>query len=133
MSSFRRSAGLLLAASLVGAALAGPSAPVMAGPLDERVITVGFTFLPGETTITEGTPMEYTNLDVAPHNLIALRNGRDGKPMFRTDTIEAGTTVPVEGVDKLKAGVYDYTCTLHPEMLGTIYVEPLAPAGPEAP
>jgi plastocyanin len=114
-------AALLVVAALAVAGLS--AAPVPAGPLDSRIVTVGFRYLPGETTITTGTALEYTNADVAPHNVIALRNGRDGKPVFHTDTIGAGTTVAIAGVSKLKPGVYDYTCTLHPEMLGTIFVE----------
>jgi len=98
--------------------------PAVAGPLDERIVTLGFQFVPGETTLVEGSKLEYTNLDVAPHNVIALRNGANGKPVFRTETISAGKTVDIQGLNKVKAGVYDYTCTLHPAMLGTIYVEP---------
>lgn len=92
-------------------------------PLDDQILSAAFTYVPAELTIPKGTPVEYTNLDVAPHNVIALRNGRDGKPAFASETIGAGTTVVVKGVDKLEPGVYDFTCTLHPEMLGTIYVE----------
>lgn len=124
MSVLRRSAGLWLGVALAIGALGAPSPTAVAGPLDERIITLGFAFVPDETTLAEGSTLEFTNLDVAPHNVIALRNGPDGKPAFRTETITAGTTVAVEGLDKLKAGVYDYTCTLHPEMLGTVYVEP---------
>lgn len=107
--------------AVVLVALSGSNA--IAGPLDERVVTLGFQFVPGETTLVEGSTLEYTNLDVAPHNLIALRNGPNGKPAFRTETISAGKTVDIQGLNKVKAGVYDYTCTLHPEMLGTIFVE----------
>jgi len=98
--------------------------PAVASPLDEQIVTLGFRFVPDETTLVEGSKLEYTNLDVAPHNLIALRNGPNGKPAFRTETISAGKTVDIQGLNKVKAGVYDYTCTLHPAMLGTIYVQP---------
>ena len=108
-------AALLLAAS---AAL-----PVSAGPLDQRVVSIAFEYIPAELTVAHGTPVEYTNLDVAPHNVISLRLGKDGKPVFRTDTISAGSTVPIVGAEDLEPGVYDYICTLHPSMFGTIYVE----------
>jgi len=92
--------------------------------MDQRVVSAAFQFVPGETTLVKGEVLEFTNLDPAPHNLIALRNGPDGKPWFRTDTISAGRTVPVKGIEKLPPGVYDYTCTVHPKMLGTVFVEP---------
>lgn len=103
-------------------AMTGPG-PVRATPLQDEILTVAYQYVPGELTLVKGTKVTYTNVDVAPHNVIALRNGRDGKPLFGTDTIGAGVTVPVKGVEKLEPGVYDFTCTLHPEMIGSIYVE----------
>ena len=114
-----RTAGLV--GLLIAFALTAP--PTHAEPLDQRVLTVASTFIPEEITIAKGEPLEYTNLEPTPHNLIALRLGKDGKPVFRTDTIGAATTVVVEGLDKLEPGVYDFTCTLHPRMFGTIYLE----------
>ncbi|HUR49093.1 MAG TPA: plastocyanin/azurin family copper-binding protein [Acidimicrobiales bacterium] len=114
----------IISAVLATALLAAvASSPTPAGPLDQRIVAAAFQFVPAETTISRGQLLEFTNLDVAPHNLIALRLGRGGKPAFRTDTIGAGTTVVLEGLDKLPPGVYDYTCTLHPAMLGTIFLE----------
>ena len=109
---------------MVALALAFGGTPTAAGPLDQRVVTLGNEFIPAEITIVQGETLEYTNLEPTPHNLIALRLGEDGKPVFRTDTIGAATTVVVEGLDKIEPGVYDYTCTLHPRMLGTVYLEP---------
>ena len=116
----RRTAG---AAALLFA-VAFAHTPTAAGPLDQRILTIGSTFIPEETTIVQGEPLEYTNLEPIPHNVIALRLGADGKPAFRTDTIGAGATVPVVGIEKVAPGVYDYVCTLHPRMIGTVYVEP---------
>lgn len=109
------------AAVLLALALGGT--PTKAGPLDQRVVTIANQFVPAEVTLTKGEALEYTNLEPTLHNLIALRLGKDGKPVFRTDTIGAATTVVVEGLDKLDPGVYDFTCTLHPRMFGTIYLE----------
>ena len=121
MRGSRRGTTIGAAALLVALVFAGT--PTSAGPLDERIVTVGSKFIPDETTIAQDEPLEYTNLEPTPHNVIALRLGRDGKPVFRTATIGAGTTVIIKGLDKLEPGVYDYTCTLHPSMLGTIYLE----------
>ena len=122
MRGTRRWRSAAAAAALCLLAFAG--APTAAGPLDQRVVTIANEFVPAEITLTQGEPLEYTNLEPTPHNVMALRLGKDGKPVFRTDTIGAATTVVVEGLDKLEPGVYDFTCTLHPRMFGTIYLEP---------
>lgn len=121
VGGFRRGTRVGAAGLLIAFALA--ATPTAAGPLDQRVVSIGNQFFPSEVTLAKGEPLEFTNLEPVPHNLIALRLGRDGKPVFRTDTIGAGTTVVVEGLAKLAPGVYDFTCTLHPRMLGTVYLE----------
>lgn len=94
-----------------------------AGPLDKRLLAAGIQYVPIETTVVEGELLEFTNLDVTPHDVVALNEDAAGKPLFATETIGTGETVPVEGVEKLRPGVYDFTCTLHAEMLGTVFVE----------
>ena len=106
----------------VGLLLIGAT-PTPAGPLDQRIVAAAFEYLPAEVTLTQGDLLEFTNLDVAPHDVMALDDGPDGKPLFSSNTISAGNTVPVERVDKLRPGVYDFTCTLHPSMLGTLFIE----------
>ena len=103
------------------AAVGAPSST--AGPLDKRILAAGIQYVPTETTVVEGQLLEFTNLDVAPHDVVALDEDGAGKPLFATDTIGTGATVPVEGVEKLRPGVYDFTCTLHSQMLGTVYIE----------
>ena len=112
--------GVVLVAGLLAAATAAPSP---AGPLDQRVVALGFTYLPDEVTVVQGEVLEFTNLDVAFHDVVALRNGADGKPAFATDLLSTGETSVIEDLEKLPAGVYDFTCTLHPSMLGTLFLE----------
>lgn len=114
---------LKVAAWLAGAlAVAAVSVPSQAGPLDERIVALAFRYQPDEVTLAQGEPLEFTNLDVAPHDVTAIQTGPDGLPVFATDTIGAGETELIEGLDRLEPGVYDFTCTLHPEMLGTLYL-----------
>ena len=110
---------LVLAAAL----LALGSVPTHAGPLDQRIVAAAIAYHPDEITLVQGEVLEFTNLDTAPHDVVALRNGADGQPAFATPVIRAGTTVGIEGLDKIAPGVYDFTCTLHPQMLGTLYLE----------
>ena len=105
-------------------ALAAVAVPSQAGPLDARIVAVAFEYQPAEITLRQGEPLEFTNLDVAPHDVTALDAGPDGLPVFASETVGTGVTVLVEGLDDLAPGVYDFTCTLHPSMLGTLYLEP---------
>lgn len=116
--------GRVMAAVLGVAVLAGASAvPTSAGPLDQRIVALATTYGPEEVTIVQGEPLEFTNLDRPPHDVVALRDGPDGKPAFATEIIGTGDTVVIEGLEKIPAGVYDFTCTLHPSMLGTLFIE----------
>lgn len=109
---------------VVGALLLLATAfPSTAGPLDQRIVAIGFSYQPAEITLAQGEPLEFTNLDVAPHDVTALDAGPDGLPLFASETIGTAATSAVDGLDDLPTGVYDFTCTLHPEMIGTLFLE----------
>ena len=42
--------------------------------------------------------------------------------LFASETVGAGSEVPVTGADSLAAGTYDYICSVHPYMTGTLTV-----------
>jgi plastocyanin len=50
------------------------------------------------------------------HNAIAIANGPDGKPLFRSNTINGGSTA-VNGTQYLNAGSYQFICTIHPDTM----------------
>jgi plastocyanin len=75
---------------------------------------VGFAFVPPELTIVEGDTVVWTNLDLVPHTATAddaswdsgtLNHGESWSHTFQT------------------AGSWEYHCTIHPEMTGTVTVE----------
>jgi plastocyanin len=118
--------GLLAAPASAAAAVAGPGG-YAAGFATPFVVTA-----PGET-------ITFANFDIAPHNFVAADSflpkkltkkakwcsGFDkGKcPTFWSQTINAGETTEVEGVDFLESGTqYAFFCTLHPNMRGTLVV-----------
>jgi len=49
----------------------------------------------------------------APHNVTSTVRGPDGAPLFRSQTIGAGSTSPVAGTQYLAGGTYPFFCTLH--------------------
>ncbi|HEY7875445.1 MAG TPA: plastocyanin/azurin family copper-binding protein [Actinomycetota bacterium] len=125
----------LCAFALVGA-LASPasSAAAAAGP-------GGFAagFVTPVVVSAPGEPITFANFDVAPHNFVASSAFLSKKlakkakwcsaydkgkcPVFWSQTISAGETTEVEGVDLLKSGTqYEFFCSLHPNMKGTLVV-----------
>jgi plastocyanin len=67
--------------------------------------------------------LSFANLDVAQHDVTAVQDGPDGKPLFQTPLIGFGQTAPVDGTDGLTAGqTYDFFCSIHPGMRGQLIV-----------
>lgn len=107
----------------IGVLWIGTPSPTPAGPLDQRIVALASQYAPDEVTVVKGQPLEFTNADAMRHDVVALRNGPDGKPVFATAVIGTGSTVALKGLERLAPGAYDFTCSLHPSMLGTIYLE----------
>jgi plastocyanin len=91
------------------------SEPASSGQSAAVTITIkGFAF--GQPlTVAPGATVEVVNTDAAPHNVTAA----DGS--FKTSNLnqdeKATFTAPTA------PGRYEFTCTLHPEMTGTLIVE----------
>jgi plastocyanin len=78
-----------------------------------RVEIEDFAYDPDPVTIEEGGKVTWINRDSVPHTATA----EDGS--FDTGTMEEGKI----GSESFKEpGTYAYTCTIHPEMEGTVEV-----------
>jgi plastocyanin len=127
----RGAAGAALAvAGLFWAAPALGDATITAGPIPN-------TFSTTEATIDQGQAVTFQNNDrSAIHDVTSDQNGGDGKALFRSETIEAGKSAPVNGVEFLTTGDYPFHCSVHPFMMGTLHVtangtpKPRTPANP---
>ena len=88
---------------------------------ESSTITVaGFAF--GQPlTVAPGATVEVVNSDAAPHNVTAA-DGSFETPDLAQDE-KATFTAPTE------PGTYEFTCTLHPEMTGSLVVEGNAAGG----
>ena len=73
-----------------------------------------FTFNPQKLTVKAGTTVTWTNKDDIPHALAAVRKEFRSKALDTDDSFSFTFTTP---------GSYDYFCSLHPHMTGTIVVE----------
>ena len=87
-------------------------------------------------TIVQGEGLAFHNDDQqspGPHNVTAMTNGSDGKPLFASQTIPKNQTTAVDRVKALAPGSYGFECTVHPFMQATLVVTGAASAGAPAP
>jgi plastocyanin len=85
-----------------------------AGAEDMAVKIDNFTFAPQRVTVKTGTTVIWTNHDDIPHALASTTKAFRSKALDTDDKFSFTFTT---------AGVYDYFCSLHPHMTGTIVVE----------
>jgi plastocyanin len=86
---------------------------------DERVIAglLSSGFLNPKVSIDPGEKLTFLNPDVAAHDVTSVEPG-----LFSSETVSAGSEVPVTGADSLPPGSYDFICSVHPYMKGTLAV-----------
>jgi FtsP/CotA-like multicopper oxidase with cupredoxin domain/plastocyanin len=131
-----RSRLLLLAGALVAGALTLPAgaAPgdvggaIVAGP---GGATLGYTTR--VTASPQGTVLTFYDADQLAHTVTSVDRDADGRPLFDSSALP-GSTVTVAGVERLRAGSYNFFCSFHPNMSGTLLVEGgSGGVGPSAP
>ncbi|HEY82689.1 MAG TPA: cupredoxin family copper-binding protein [Dehalococcoidia bacterium] len=88
-------------------------APAPASPATQVEIS-GFAFKPATITIAAGATITWVNKDSATHTVTA----RDGQ--FDSGRLSQGDTFSYTFTQR---GTYQYYCTIHPKMTGTITVE----------
>jgi plastocyanin len=114
---------ILLSAVLGGmlgllAGVAVPAAP--AAPEGTEVKIDNFTFAPQSVTIKAGTTITWINEDDIPHTVAATAKAFKSKVLDTDDKFSFTFTT---------AGTFEYFCSLHPHMTGTIVVEPTGGGG----
>ena len=118
-----RRAALALVALLAAPAAASADATITALPRDR--------FDPAELTIDAGERVTFANRDISVHDVVG-----EG---FRSARTDPGADAPVTGAETLAPGRYEYVCSLHGHMRGTLVVRgatappPEPPAGEEPP
>src|ERR1700688_1683345 len=85
-----------------------------AGAEDTAVKIDNFTFNPQRASVEAGTTITWTNQDDIPHVVASSTKAFKSKTLDTDDKFSFTFTT---------AGVYEYFCSLHPHMTGTIVVE----------
>jgi plastocyanin len=112
----RLRSGAVAALVFLGTTAAGAYADqtIYAGPPTQ--------YIAGNITINQGEKVTFTNVDTVTHDVIAQNRGPDGKPLFASVHTDPGGSEPVTGTEYLTTGSYEYYCSIHPYMTGTITV-----------
>ncbi|MEO8288160.1 MAG: plastocyanin/azurin family copper-binding protein [Chloroflexota bacterium] len=85
-------------------------------PAEVNVRIVDFKFDPAVITVAPGTKVTWTLVGPTEHNTVSKGN----PVLWESPIMQVGEKYSYT-FDK--AGTYDYWCTLHPEMLGTVIVK----------
>jgi amicyanin len=87
---------------------------VAARAADQEVKIDNFTFAPQRLTVKAGTTVTWINEDDIPHTVASSTKQFKSKALDTDDKFSFTFSTP---------GTYDYFCSLHPHMTGTILVE----------
>jgi plastocyanin len=90
---------------------ASTTAPAAAGP--NAVSISNFAFAPATLTVPVGTTVTWTNHDEEPHTVVA-NDGSFHSAGLGTNAAFSNTFAT--------AGTFDYICSIHPSMHGTVVV-----------
>jgi plastocyanin len=97
-----------------GAPTATMSVTAPAAPANGSQVNIdGFAFVPVTLTVTAGTTVTWTNHDEEPHT-VAASDGSFHSPGMGTGATFSHTFST--------AGTFDYVCSIHPMMHGTVVV-----------
>ena len=81
----------------------------------ERETTIHFLAFEEPTiTVSAGTTVVWTNLDAGGHDVTAQDRSFESALLLKNDTFSLRFD---------ESGTYEYFCTLHPSMVGTVIVE----------
>ena len=125
---------LLLVLAAGATALAVPAS---AQPLPERAVNVvagpqgsATNYVTTRLVATPGTKVSLVNLDTTTHDVtsratktVVVKKKKRVVPLFHAPITASGGVAPVLGTEGLKAGDYDFYCSLHPGMTGTLTVQ----------
>lgn len=109
---------LAITASACSGTPAAPAAPAStsSAPVPGTAVSIdNFAFAPATLTVHRGDTVTWTNHDEEPHTVAA------GDGSFRSPGMDSNATFSFTFTNP---GSYDYICSIHPSMHGTVVVTP---------
>jgi plastocyanin len=113
----RIAAALAVAAFALATTLPAASARAAETEVKIEVKIDNFAFAPQRIVVQAGTTVTWTNADDAPHTVVATTKLFKSSALDTTDKFSFTFATP---------GTYEYFCSLHPHMTGTVVVEAAA-------
>jgi plastocyanin len=109
----------VLAATVFAAAATLPAASARAAETEVKIEVKidNFAFAPQRIVVQAGTTVTWTNADDAPHTVASTTKLFKSSALDTTDKFSFTFATP---------GTYEYFCSLHPHMTGTVVVEAAA-------
>jgi plastocyanin len=105
----------ILAATVFAAAATLPAASARASETEVKIDN--FAFAPQRIVVQAGTTVTWINADDAPHTVASSTKVFKSGALDTEDKFSFTFTTP---------GTYEYFCSLHPHMTGTVVVEAAA-------
>jgi len=105
----------ILAATVFAAAATLPAASARAAETEVKIDN--FAFAPQRIVVQAGTTVTWVNADDAPHTVASSTKVFKSGALDTEDKFSFTFTTP---------GTYEYFCSLHPHMTGTVVVEAAA-------
>lgn len=87
-------------------------APAPSGNAADSVAIQNFAFNPGTLTVSKGATVTWMNRDAAPHQIKSAT--------FNSSLLNQGQSFSFTFNE---TGTFDYSCAIHPSMLGKIVVQ----------
>jgi plastocyanin len=109
--------GVLLTTLGLTALLVGGGTAGAAGEAGMRVSIVGRAYQPSQLTVGIGQTVTWQDESLSQHTVTSV----DG--LFDSGAMSVGSSFAMTFT---KAGTFNYTCTIHPEMKGSVLVLPIA-------
>lgn len=118
---------------IAGALLAALALPASAGAAQIVAGPTPYAYQNPEVEIDPGEEVTFLNLDLLPpHDVTSTDVGTNARPLFASPTVGFLAEVPVTGAEKLRPGRYEFLCSVHTFMVGSITVRGKAGNGGDA-
>lgn len=98
----------------------GPQTPVVSDAAAVTIEIRDYDFFPRDLTVEAGTEVTWINRDSVPHD------ATDGAGSWSTGMLNKGESARLTFDTP---GTYQYLCTIHPDMVGTLVVQGPRSAG----
>ncbi|MBD0735314.1 cupredoxin domain-containing protein [Streptomyces sp. CBMA29] len=109
------SSGTNTSAAATSASSSASSSSSASGGGADTIVIQNFAFKPASLTVAPGATVTVTNKDSTAHTVTSVKSGE-----FNTNDVAPGKTVTFKAPSA--KGTYDYICTIHQFMKGTLTV-----------